>query len=167
MSSAPSPNMPCAPQWRSRCRRRHHLSGRSNVSPKLAQALATQAAPGDSISALAQQAASRANGSASVNGASGASHPNSANGSNGSNGSNGKQRITADSARRPNSPQGKGGASSQHKGQRPQGNPGKSTAHGMAPAGATAAMSGVSQKIGRNDPCYCGSGKKYKQCHGR
>jgi preprotein translocase subunit SecA len=24
-----------------------------------------------------------------------------------------------------------------------------------------------SQKIGRNDPCPCGSGKKYKQCHGR
>ena len=23
------------------------------------------------------------------------------------------------------------------------------------------------QKIGRNDPCYCGSGKKYKQCHGK
>jgi hypothetical protein len=22
-------------------------------------------------------------------------------------------------------------------------------------------------KIGRNDPCHCGSGKKYKQCHGR
>jgi preprotein translocase subunit SecA len=21
-------------------------------------------------------------------------------------------------------------------------------------------------KIGRNDPCYCGSGKKYKSCHG-
>jgi preprotein translocase subunit SecA len=21
-------------------------------------------------------------------------------------------------------------------------------------------------KIGRNDPCYCGSGKKYKKCHG-
>ncbi len=20
-------------------------------------------------------------------------------------------------------------------------------------------------KIGRNDPCHCGSGKKYKQCH--
>jgi uncharacterized protein len=19
---------------------------------------------------------------------------------------------------------------------------------------------------GRNDPCYCGSGKKYKKCHG-
>ena len=22
------------------------------------------------------------------------------------------------------------------------------------------------QKLGRNDPCYCGSGKKYKKCHG-
>ncbi|MFA6004780.1 MAG: SEC-C metal-binding domain-containing protein, partial [Elusimicrobiota bacterium] len=22
------------------------------------------------------------------------------------------------------------------------------------------------QKIGRNDPCYCGSGKKFKKCHG-
>jgi preprotein translocase subunit SecA len=21
-------------------------------------------------------------------------------------------------------------------------------------------------KIGRNDPCWCGSGKKYKRCHG-
>ncbi|MEK7830363.1 MAG: SEC-C metal-binding domain-containing protein, partial [Acidobacteriota bacterium] len=21
-------------------------------------------------------------------------------------------------------------------------------------------------KVGRNDPCYCGSGKKYKKCHG-
>ena len=21
-------------------------------------------------------------------------------------------------------------------------------------------------KIGRNDPCHCGSGKKYKKCHG-
>ncbi len=24
----------------------------------------------------------------------------------------------------------------------------------------------ASRKIGRNDPCYCGSGKKYKRCHG-
>ncbi len=24
-----------------------------------------------------------------------------------------------------------------------------------------------SQKLGRNDPCWCGSGKKYKKCHGR
>jgi len=33
-------------------------------------------------------------------------------------------------------------------------------AAGAAPAGARAA------KIGRNDPCWCGSGKKYKKCHG-
>jgi preprotein translocase subunit SecA len=25
----------------------------------------------------------------------------------------------------------------------------------------------VDKKIGRNDPCPCGSGKKYKQCHGK
>ncbi|MGH6610539.1 MAG: SEC-C metal-binding domain-containing protein, partial [Burkholderiaceae bacterium] len=25
----------------------------------------------------------------------------------------------------------------------------------------------VGSKIGRNDPCPCGSGKKYKQCHGK
>ena len=23
------------------------------------------------------------------------------------------------------------------------------------------------RKIGRNEPCYCGSGKKFKQCHGK
>jgi preprotein translocase subunit SecA len=22
------------------------------------------------------------------------------------------------------------------------------------------------ENIGRNDPCWCGSGKKYKKCHG-
>jgi preprotein translocase subunit SecA len=25
----------------------------------------------------------------------------------------------------------------------------------------------VGPKIGRNDPCPCGSGKKYKNCHGK
>jgi len=23
----------------------------------------------------------------------------------------------------------------------------------------------VREKVGRNDPCWCGSGKKYKKCH--
>jgi preprotein translocase subunit SecA len=23
------------------------------------------------------------------------------------------------------------------------------------------------RKVGRNDPCPCGSGKKYKHCHGK
>jgi uncharacterized protein YecA (UPF0149 family) len=22
------------------------------------------------------------------------------------------------------------------------------------------------EKVGRNDPCHCGSGKKFKRCHG-
>jgi Preprotein translocase subunit SecA (ATPase, RNA helicase) len=28
-------------------------------------------------------------------------------------------------------------------------------------------MPAVSHKVGRNEPCPCGSGKKYKQCHGK
>ncbi|XPE46378.1 SEC-C metal-binding domain-containing protein [Shigella flexneri] len=31
---------------------------------------------------------------------------------------------------------------------------------------ALAAQTGE-RKVGRNDPCPCGSGKKYKACHGR
>jgi preprotein translocase subunit SecA len=34
-------------------------------------------------------------------------------------------------------------------------------------AGARAQPVGNGRKIGRNDPCWCGSGKKYKKCHGR
>lgn len=32
---------------------------------------------------------------------------------------------------------------------------------------ATAPIKTSEPKIGRNDPCHCGSGKKYKQCHGK
>ncbi|MCB0991802.1 MAG: SEC-C domain-containing protein, partial [Acidimicrobiales bacterium] len=31
----------------------------------------------------------------------------------------------------------------------------------------TPVVKGDHEKIGRNDPCYCGSGKKFKQCHGK
>jgi len=34
-------------------------------------------------------------------------------------------------------------------------------------AGAASASAPGNVKIGRNDPCWCGSGKKYKKCHGR
>jgi len=34
------------------------------------------------------------------------------------------------------------------------------------PRGATPAGDGK-RKLGRNDPCWCGSGKKYKKCHGK
>ncbi len=36
---------------------------------------------------------------------------------------------------------------------------------GVLSGAATTAPRDI-QKIGRNDPCYCGSGKKYKKCHG-
>jgi preprotein translocase subunit SecA len=36
-----------------------------------------------------------------------------------------------------------------------------------APIGAGAVGPGAAAKIGRNDPCWCGSGKKYKRCHGK
>ena len=35
----------------------------------------------------------------------------------------------------------------------------------QGPKGRTFVRQG--EKVGRNDPCPCGSGKKYKQCHGR
>ncbi|HZC32451.1 MAG TPA: SEC-C metal-binding domain-containing protein [Candidatus Bathyarchaeia archaeon] len=44
----------------------------------------------------------------------------------------------------------------------PGGN-GTSSGDGQAKPGFT--PSGA--RIGRNDPCWCGSGQKYKKCHGR
>ena len=32
---------------------------------------------------------------------------------------------------------------------------------------ATGTATRVVQKVGRNQQCPCGSGKKYKRCHGR
>jgi preprotein translocase subunit SecA len=37
------------------------------------------------------------------------------------------------------------------------------TARAAIPAAAAAAVA----HVGRNDPCPCGSGKKYKHCHGK
>jgi len=42
-------------------------------------------------------------------------------------------------------------------GQRPAGGGG---------AGSASANQAVSEKVPRNAPCPCGSGKKYKKCHG-
>ena len=38
---------------------------------------------------------------------------------------------------------------------------------GSAAASGDAPFVREGQKVGRNDPCPCGSGKKYKQCHGK
>jgi preprotein translocase subunit SecA len=40
---------------------------------------------------------------------------------------------------------------------------------GLGGGGAVATQQRVTadrDKIGRNDPCWCGSGKKFKKCHG-
>ncbi|MBB5500180.1 preprotein translocase subunit SecA [Paraburkholderia sp. MM5384-R2] len=39
--------------------------------------------------------------------------------------------------------------------------------HGAAPQAAVHMNADNVPKVGRNDPCPCGSGKKYKQCHGK
>jgi hypothetical protein len=43
------------------------------------------------------------------------------------------------------------------------------TAAGVAPTGVVRSSTPISSddEPGRNDPCPCGSGKKYKKCHGR
>ncbi len=51
-------------------------------------------------------------------------------------------------------------------------NPSASAEELLAPAGqddarGSAALVNAMPKVGRNDPCPCGSGKKYKQCHGK
>jgi preprotein translocase subunit SecA len=45
---------------------------------------------------------------------------------------------------------------------------GASTGALGVPVAATAAVqtAHAGPKLGRNDPCWCGSGKKYKRCHG-
>ncbi len=48
---------------------------------------------------------------------------------------------------------------------RSNGTPNKRQAAPVGAAAGSAAAPNV--KIGRNDPCWCGSGKKYKRCHGK
>jgi len=48
-------------------------------------------------------------------------------------------------------------------GRRPNGHGPRGRAGSAEPVGAGASTG----KIGRNDPCWCGSGRKYKRCHGR
>ncbi len=37
--------------------------------------------------------------------------------------------------------------------------------NGKAPAKPEPVRKTAKEKLGRNDPCWCGSGKKYKHCH--
>ncbi len=47
-----------------------------------------------------------------------------------------------------------------------QGAPAMAAQPQVAQAPAAVQQRHVEQKLGRNDPCWCGSGKKYKRCHG-
>ena len=38
--------------------------------------------------------------------------------------------------------------------------------HGGGPQVKTETIRRQGEKVGRNDPCPCGSGKKFKKCHG-
>lgn len=38
--------------------------------------------------------------------------------------------------------------------------------HGHGSSHVEAPFRREGPKLGRNDPCHCGSGKKYKRCHG-
>ena len=40
-------------------------------------------------------------------------------------------------------------------------------AEGPTKKGKIPAAKGPAVKVGANDPCPCGSGKKYKKCHGK
>src|SRR5215218_2234334 len=43
---------------------------------------------------------------------------------------------------------------------------GSTTTLPAAPAAQQTVVSSPEEKLGRNDPCWCGSGKKFKKCHG-
>jgi preprotein translocase subunit SecA len=46
---------------------------------------------------------------------------------------------------------------------------GEAVAAGVPSAAGVATQTvraGEHEKLGRNDPCWCGSGKKFKKCHG-
>ncbi|HEX9038090.1 MAG TPA: preprotein translocase subunit SecA [Ktedonobacterales bacterium] len=118
---------------------------RSRVSSAIAQAIASTS--GGAI----PQPANTANGNTAANGGA-------------ANGANGKPAATSNGRQNQRGGQNSG---QQGKGQRPGGGSPNRPAGRGAPVLTGAPTSGTQKKPGRNDPCYCGSGKKYKVCHGR
>ena len=98
-------------------------------------------------------------------------------GTNGHNGHNGRDKHNGHNGNRPaakgasgstvkGSASGKGGSTA--RGQMRPGNSGAQRQPArVATAAAAASSSASNARVGRNDPCPCGSGKKYKMCHGR
>ena len=123
-------------------------SARGNVSAAIAQAVAEASAPNRPVPGAQPAAANGQKVIALSNGA-----------------GNGAKTAPVAQSQKQNGA--KGGANSHHKGQRQPSGPNRSMTRGAVAAGGSSSMSGAIPKIGRNDPCYCGSGKKYKMCHGR
>ena len=73
------------------------------------------------------------------------------------------RRSCAADRRRPPS-----GASTESLGDQPvaPAAPGRRERLGERPAAPAPATRPTGARIGRNDPCWCGSGEKYKKCHG-
>ena len=49
----------------------------------------------------------------------------------------------------------------------PRGPSGPSQSRRIAAASTGTVVKSAEEKLGRNDPCHCGSGRKFKHCHGR
>ena len=49
----------------------------------------------------------------------------------------------------------------------PRGPSGPSQSRRIAAASTGTVVKSAQEKLGRNDPCHCGSGRKFKHCHGR
>jgi preprotein translocase subunit SecA len=127
----------------------------------IARALGQAKDAGASLGGTAQLAA--ADAAATGAGAKGAGANNGHNGHNGSNGHRGKQNGANGSR-----PAAKGNSTA--KGQTRPGNSGaqqRQPARVAAAATATSSANNPNARVGRNAPCPCGSGKKYKLCHGR
>jgi len=72
----------------------------------------------------------------------------------------GRQQTSHEGVTAFGTPAGAGGAMG------PGASSGAGVSHPAPPAGGRAPAVAQEPKIGRNDPCPCGSGKKYKKCHG-
>jgi preprotein translocase subunit SecA len=48
----------------------------------------------------------------------------------------------------------------------PDGAPAPAGGNGVSSENPATVVKSDRDKVGRNDPCWCGSGKKYKKCHG-
>lgn len=75
------------------------------------------------------------------------------------------EQISAVRTRKPKAKD-KGDAASASSASSDRSEPSPSASEEGASAAGIESVRSTQPKIGRNDPCFCGSGKKYKKCHG-